>query len=219
MVGASASSDLGRRLQRRREELGLSLESAAAAAKVDPGYLRYLETAPSPDPTRGTLLRLALSLGTSPAALLGGDQLRPPGHGAAQPPAELLELDTETSLRLISSGGVGRVVFVDTRGPVALPVNYRMRDGGIVFRSRSSTSIAAAASGHRISFEADHIDDTFSEGWSVLVTGTAHRVDDEDVAGALGPEELRPWADGSRDSYFVIEPELVTGRQLRREAR
>lgn len=216
MDGDVPGSDLGRRLRHRREERGLSLEAAATAANVDPRYLHYLETAATPDPGRGTLLRLALAFATSPAALLGGDQHVPLGHGAAQPPAELLELDDEASMRLITPGGVGRVVFDDPRGPVALPVNYTVRDGRIVFRTEASTSIATGAADHRISFEADHVDEAFSEGWSVLVTGVAHRMEDDDAA-ASAKAALRSWARGERESYFVLEPEVVTGRQLRRE--
>ena len=77
---AGGGSDLGRRLTRRRDELGLSIERVAAGASIDPGYLSYLETTADPDPSRSTLWRLAVVLQTSAASLRGGDQAQPPGR-------------------------------------------------------------------------------------------------------------------------------------------
>ncbi len=211
---AGPQSDLGRRIRERRVELGLSVEKAATQAAIDPGYLVYLETSAAPDPTRGTLLRLAGALDTSPVALLGGEQTAPSGHGVGQPAADLVELDRARCLELVGAAGVGRVVFVDVRGPVALPVNYAVVGGDIVFRTQHSTSIALGSEGHHISFEVDHIDDLFEEGWSVLLSGTAQPVEDPgEVESALQARGAR--ASSEHDNYLRLVPELITGRQLK----
>ena len=59
---------------------------------------------------------------------------------------------------------------------MALPVNYEYSDGRIVI----TTDVAKAAvleSQQSVGFEVERIDEFMSEGWSVLVTGPARRVD------------------------------------------
>jgi len=183
---------------------------------MDPGYLAYLERTSEPEPSRATLIRLAVALGTSVPALLGGEQLRPPGHEGEEPPAVLLELDRDTCLELLAPGGVGRCVVPDRRGPVALPVNFGLLDGDVVFRTAGATSIARGALAGPISFEVDHLDEALAEGWSVLVSGPAHPVEDEEELSAVRSLDIRPWAPGDREHYFRLRAEEVTGRQIRR---
>lgn len=210
----SGGSDLGRRLTRRREELGLSIERVAAGASMDPGYLTYLETATDPDPSRSTLWRLAVVLQTSPASLRGGDQGRPPGGSAPGPEPHLEEMGREECLSLIGPGGVGRFVFLEGRGPVAVPVNFRMLGTDVVFRTEATTSLAMRAAQVRVSFEVDHLDDALAEGWSVLLSGTAHRVEDPTELVEVQALGIEPWAGGLRDTYYRLRPEEVTGRRI-----
>ena len=214
MAGTGGGSDLGRRLTRRREELGLSIELVAAGASIDPGYLSYLETAADPDPSRGTLWRLAVVLKTSSASLRGGDQGQPPGRGGPGPEPHLEEMGREDCFALIAPGGVGRFIFLEGRGPVAVPVNFRMLGKDVVFRTEARTSLAARAEQLRVSFEVDHIDDAMSEGWSVLLSGTAHRVDDPAERAEVEALRVEPWAGGARDTYYRIRAEEVTGRRI-----
>ncbi len=215
MADALPSSDVGRRLRHRREELGRSLEQVARAAALDPGYLAYLESTPEPEPSRATMIRLSVALGTSLSALLGGEVLLPPGQHAEAVPAVLVELDRHTCLELLAPGGVGRCVVSDDRGPVALPVNFGLFDGDVVFRTAGGTSIDRGALGGPISFEVDHVDEALTEGWSVLVTGTARTVEDEAELAAVRALDIRPWAPGDRERYFRLAAEQVTGRQIR----
>lgn len=214
MAGSGGGSDLGRRLTQRREELGLSLERVAAGASIDPGYLSYLETAADPDPSRSTLWRLAVVLQTSPASLRGGDRGRPPGRGPAGPEPILEEMGRQECFALIAPGGVGRFVFLEGRGPVAVPVNFRMLGQDVVFRTESTTSLSLRASQLRVSFEVDHIDEARSEGWSVLLSGTAHRVEDPTELAEVKALGIEPWAGGVRDTYYRMRTEEVTGRRI-----
>ena len=208
-------SDFGRRLVERREQLGLSQQAAAAGAAMDAGYLDYLESSPGPDPSRATILRLAAALKTTPAVLLGDGVLAPPGQGAREPGARLIDLDTSESLALMADGGVGRFVYLEPRGPVAIPVNFRIFEGDIVFRTAPSTQPAARAGQQRVTFEVDHIDDALREGWSVLVSGRSRVVSDPAELAELQALGLRPWAAGHRNAYIRITPEEVTGRRIR----
>jgi hypothetical protein len=113
----------------------------------------------------------------------------------------------------LCAGGVGRVVFSTIRGPVALPVNYEYSNGYVVI----STDVAKAHTlecQQAVSFEIDRIDDVMSEGWSVLVTGPARRVDDPDELLSLSSLDLESWAGGDRHALVAITPREITGRVI-----
>ncbi|HZT65669.1 MAG TPA: pyridoxamine 5'-phosphate oxidase family protein [Acidimicrobiales bacterium] len=208
-------SDLGRRLAERRHQLGYSIEQVAAGSSISPAYLEYLEAAPEPEPSAATLVRLANALGTTLAGLRGGDQLVPPGRRPPRPGARLEALSREECAALLAPGGVGRFVYLEGRGPVAVPVNYRVFGDDIVFRTGEGTSLAARAAQVRVSFEVDHIDEALSEGWSVIVTGRARTVTDPVELEELEPLGVHPWAGGRRDVYVRLTPDEVSGRRIR----
>ena len=208
--------DLARRAAHRREELGLTRDEVARRAGMDSGYLDYLEHSPTATLTPGGLLRLAAALETSPNFLAGGTVDRPPGPGRAGPRPRLEVLTREHCEAHLDKGGVGRVVFLAERGPIALPVNFRFVAGDIVFRTDATGSIAAAA-GSTVSFEVDHVDEAMSEGWSVVVTGRARRVDDPSELEQLAQLGIEPWAGGGRETIIRIEPGEISGRNIRQE--
>ncbi|TXS58074.1 MULTISPECIES: helix-turn-helix domain-containing protein [unclassified Streptomyces] len=78
-----ASGDIGHRIARRREELGLTQEETASRAGTAPGYIRYLEEQCTAMPGMSVLIRLADVLETSVAALRGGEADLTPGIGKA----------------------------------------------------------------------------------------------------------------------------------------
>src|SRR6185437_16743030 len=90
----------------------------------------------------------------------------------------LERLDEAECLRLISPGGIGRIAYSGRFGPTVLPVNYRMYQGSIVFRTAHDsptdedlrTGIAEAE--YKVAFEIDELDPASREGWSVLVQGS-----------------------------------------------
>ncbi|WP_323138013.1 pyridoxamine 5'-phosphate oxidase family protein [Streptomyces sp. NBC_01433] len=79
---------------------------------------------------------------------------------------------------------MGRVALASGDGPVLLPLNYQVLDGEVMFSTAEPSPLARAA-GTEIAFEADHIDDAFSRGWSVMVVGPVRAVTDADDAGRL----------------------------------
>ncbi|WP_046733254.1 helix-turn-helix domain-containing protein [Streptomyces humi] len=207
--------DLGRRLMTRRLELGLTRRETAVRAGVAPGYLQYLEENPLAAPGTGALLRLAEVLHTTLTHLTGGDTETPPGSGRAAHAPEFAELSPAQCMTLLGTHGVGRLGVPTAGGPVIVPVNYSVVEGAIVYRTAPGTTPALAA-GHRVAFETDRIDDTFSEGWSVLVQGRAHTVTEPDEIHRLtASAHSTPWAGGRRDLWMRVEPDVVTGRRIR----
>jgi len=208
--------DLGRRVLERRRELGLSPQEVAVRAGMDPAYFEKLETSASPQLARGTLVRLAVALETTVEAISGAGALAPPGRGDPAQRPMLAPLDRDECHRLISDGGVGRVVFAAPRGPVALPVNFRMLDRDVVFRTAPMPALAPALDQGTVSFEVDRIDAALVEGWSVLLSGRGHIVVDSNERQVVEKLGVAPWAGGERDTYVRIAPDEVTGRRIRR---
>jgi nitroimidazol reductase NimA-like FMN-containing flavoprotein (pyridoxamine 5'-phosphate oxidase superfamily) len=135
----------------------------------------------------------------------------------------LKELDEAECLRLISPGGIGRIAFTGRYGPTVLPVNYRMHQGSVVFRTAHDsatdedlrTGIENAE--YRVAFEIDDFDSAAREGWSVLIQGAAHHVDSDDERAAVRQTGVQPWASGERELFMRIVPTRVTGRRIRQE--
>lgn len=209
-------TDLGRRICELRGRAGLSCAEAAERAGLSAEYLAYLETSQHSSPTQATLMRLAAALGTSPGALSGAGLTMPPGQRAAAANPVLTSLTAEECLALIGAGGVGRVIFVEAgRGPVAIPVNYRMDGADVVFRTGVTARLAKDIGDGPVSFEVDQLDEALGEGWSALATGTASVITDPaelDRAAALG---VRSWAGGERPVYVRLRVRQVTGRAIR----
>jgi transcriptional regulator with XRE-family HTH domain len=207
-----AASDLATRIRQRRQELGLSREQVAERAGLAASYLAYVEENPRAVVSSRVLGQLATALATTRASLSGGDRARPPGPGRAGPHPVLEALTDEQCRNYLALGGVGRIVFSGPGAPVALPVNFRLHRNSIVFRT-SATGALAGTIGTRVGFEVDRVDEAVSEGWSVLVTGQAERL--EGGAGSVQElASLEPWAGGERDLYIRIRTESVSGRVI-----
>jgi nitroimidazol reductase NimA-like FMN-containing flavoprotein (pyridoxamine 5'-phosphate oxidase superfamily) len=129
------------------------------------------------------------------------------------------ELDKNECLRLIEQGGIGRIAYVGRFGPAVLPVNYKLQDEAIVFRTAEHgpldedlrTGIADAD--YKVAFEIDEIDLAAGRGWSVLVQGPAHHVQGAGLDAARGAG-VEPWAPGDRELFIQIVPSRITGRRV-----
>lgn len=129
------------------------------------------------------------------------------------------ELDEAESLRLISTGGIGRIAYQSRFGPAVLPVNYRWHDGAVVFRTTRHSAMdedlqtGIAGGDYLVAFEVDAIDEIGRQGWSVLIQGPAHHVSETERESAelAGVE---PWAAGERELFTRIVPNRVTGRRI-----
>jgi len=212
-VPADHTGDLARRVARRRTQLGRSIEEVASKAGIDPGYLRYFEASTGGHLSTGTMLLLALALESTPEELYGGRVDRPTGRGRAGRHPELTELTSEQCEAHLRAGGVGRLVFVSPRGTVAHPMNYVVSQGDVIV-STTAEQAEHFVGQVRVSFQIDRVDESMSEGWSVLVTGPTRPVDDPDEVVELVALGLVPWAGGERHTLIRIHPDEVTGRLI-----
>jgi hypothetical protein len=134
--------------------------------------------------------------------------------------SDAAELSYEECLDLLHEQRVGRIAVTVVGYPLVFPVNYCVvedRVGGsqrrlvwIALRTRPGNVIDTAP--RFVSFEIDHVDTTHHLGWSVLVSGLLHRVDE--AAAEFGDRfDPEPWL-AERDEWLVIEPTRVTGRRI-----
>ena len=126
----------------------------------------------------------------------------------------LEELSMEECIELLDAHGLGRIALTDDGWPVVFPVNYRL------VNDRPNRWIAIRAREHgpidhpeaRVGFQIDGVDPIHHSGWSVLVRGTLHHVDETAADFALRFDPA-PWAP-DRGAWLVIEPMMITGRRI-----
>ena len=129
-------------------------------------------------------------------------------------------LDEAECLRLISPGGIGRIAYNSRFGPAVLPVNYKVHDGSILFRTAEHgpldedlrTGITGAE--YQVAFEIDHIDADARQGWSVLLQGPAHHVQPGAERNSALTAGVEPWPAGERELFVRITPSHITGRRI-----
>ena len=152
----------------------------------------------------------------------GGPAQPGPVHDPATRQPVLERLDEAECLRLISPGGLGRLAYSGRFGLTVLPVNYKLHEATIVFRTAQDspmdedlrTGIRDAE--YSVAFEIDEIDLAAREGWSVLIQGSAHHVESAAERASVLEAGVEPWAGGTREHFVRITPTRVTGRRIRR---
>jgi nitroimidazol reductase NimA-like FMN-containing flavoprotein (pyridoxamine 5'-phosphate oxidase superfamily) len=135
--------------------------------------------------------------------------------------SSLEELDEAACLRLISPGGIGRLAYTGRYGLTVFPVNYKLHEGTIVFRTAQDsptgedlqTGIAHAE--YQVAFEVDDIDPAAREGWSVLIHGPAHHLTSAAEQASVLDSGVEPWPGGAREHAIRITPTRITGRRIR----
>jgi nitroimidazol reductase NimA-like FMN-containing flavoprotein (pyridoxamine 5'-phosphate oxidase superfamily) len=127
----------------------------------------------------------------------------------------LEELDLEACLMHLRTEQVGRLATVTGDAPLVVPVNYRLVETlgltWVALRARPGGVLDQAPV--KVAFEIDGVDPNRRRGWSVLVRGTLLRID-PDAASFRDRFDSAPWLATERDSWLVIEPFWITGREL-----
>jgi pyridoxamine 5'-phosphate oxidase-like protein len=147
---------------------------------------------------------------------LAGRRLLKAGAGPAR---VLLPVDTPAhALQLLGSIWLGRIVFTVGALPTIRPVDHVVADGCVIVRTDVDTALActlrrSGSEGMIVAYEADDIDLSAHDGWSVIVTGRAELVTD--------PAEQRRYrailhspVESPMDLAVRIRPVIVTGYEL-----
>jgi len=124
-------------------------------------------------------------------------------------------LDRAECLRLLGSARLGRVAITYGALPTILPINFRLVDERILFRTDVGTKLDAATSNAVVAFEADDMDPLWHTGWSVVVTGLAREVTDPTVRAGLEDADIPYWAPMAAGNRIVeISTEMISGRRI-----
>lgn len=128
------------------------------------------------------------------------------------PAAEVL--DVQECWRLLHEASVGRLAVIVDDHPDVFPVNYKVDNESIVFRTGTGTKQQALDAGIPVALEADRVSAEFGVAWSVVVKGRAVRATSTDQALDAVGRALFPWQGIGKDYLVRIEPESVTGRRF-----
>jgi nitroimidazol reductase NimA-like FMN-containing flavoprotein (pyridoxamine 5'-phosphate oxidase superfamily) len=152
--------------------------------------------------------------------------LSSPG-GSASPGAEMAarrvveRLDEAACTELLSTGTIARLIYNSRFGPVALPSEYKIHEGSIVFRTYQVTfteedlRTGIAHAEYQVVVEVDHIDAEARVGWVVLVRGTAHQMDTEAERASISNVGLESWVEGEPEHFIRVDPISIGGQRIR----
>jgi nitroimidazol reductase NimA-like FMN-containing flavoprotein (pyridoxamine 5'-phosphate oxidase superfamily) len=147
--------------------------------------------------------------------------------GSASPGAEgsarrvVERLDEAACLELLGTGTIGRLIYNSRYGPVAVPSEYKIYEGSIVFRTYRATfteedlRTGIAHAEYQVVVEVDQVDQEAREGWVVLVRGTAHHVDTEAERASISNVGLQSWVQGEPEHFIRVDPISIAGQRLR----
>jgi nitroimidazol reductase NimA-like FMN-containing flavoprotein (pyridoxamine 5'-phosphate oxidase superfamily) len=123
-------------------------------------------------------------------------------------------LSAEDSWALLRQAVVGRLALIVDDRPDIFPVNYKVDQGSVVFRTAQGRKLAGAV-GHAVAFEVDGYVEETCGAWSVVVKGTAKEVIRlYDVLEVLVEVPLYPWHPSPKSHVIRIEPDSITGRRF-----
>jgi uncharacterized protein len=122
-------------------------------------------------------------------------------------------LSATESWNLLSSVTLGRLVTSGDGQPEIFPVNFVVQHRTVLFRTAPGTKLVSAAVNNQVLFEAD--DHGLTEGWSVIVKGTARMLRADEEIEEAERAQLLPWIATVKQHYVRIRPLSITGRRFR----
>ncbi len=122
---------------------------------------------------------------------------------------ELDSLEEDTCWHYLDTGTIARLAVTAESGPDIFPINYLTRNRILFFRSAPGTKIVDLTNHPQVAVEIDGNHD--KEWWSVVVHGTARRLNDDAEIQASGITNLHTTTPTTKWNYFQITPHTVTG--------
>lgn len=122
------------------------------------------------------------------------------------------ELSLDEALELMGSQQLGRLVVHLGDELELFPVNFVVSEGKIFFRTAEGTKLFSLEMDRRVLFEAD--DYGADEAWSVVVKGSARRLESNEEIQQADQLPLRPWLPTLKYNFVEITPAEVSGRRF-----
>ena len=134
---------------------------------------------------------------------------------AKDAPQRVEHLTTTECWRLLESTSLGRLAVEGSEGaPDIFPVTFTVHSGSVYFRSAPGSKLMDIAARPAVAFEIDG-EDPLSH-WSVVIKGSAHRLDSDAEIHESGVDELASASPTPKHDFVRITPASVTGRRFRR---
>lgn len=124
------------------------------------------------------------------------------------------ELDETECWNRVAAAPFGRLALSVYDDVDIVPVNAVLSEGNLYFRTAPGTKLAELAANPRVAFEVDGYDD--ATAFSVVVKGTAERLEHQADIDAADLLPLRPWIPTLKYRWVRIRPDAVSGREFRR---
>ena len=123
-------------------------------------------------------------------------------------------LSDQECLDRLAEQELGRLVTYAAGVLDIFPVNYVVDGRSVVFRTAEGSKLTELTINDEVIFEVDDYTDT--DAWSVVVRGTAQRLETSDEVRAADELPLKPWIPTLKYNYVRIEAESLSGREFRR---
>ncbi|MBX3100241.1 MAG: pyridoxamine 5'-phosphate oxidase family protein [Salinibacterium sp.] len=123
-------------------------------------------------------------------------------------------MSPDACLLALESNTLGRIAIAVAGEAEIFPVNYVLHEGGIYFRTAPGSKLLGLTANPNVAFEIDGFDDITA--FSVVVKGTAERLEMQSEIAAADLLELAPWAPTAKYRWVRIVPNTIGGRIFRR---
>lgn len=110
---------------------------------------------------------------------------------------------------------LGRIGFTDEGATVVYPMNFAIARRTLYLRTDPASKLSVAVDSQQVAFEVDHVDQSWEQGWSVLVQGRLTPVTDPDELERHRELVLRTWAPGDRLHLLRLDASRISGRRIR----
>jgi nitroimidazol reductase NimA-like FMN-containing flavoprotein (pyridoxamine 5'-phosphate oxidase superfamily) len=124
-------------------------------------------------------------------------------------------LDAEDCWKLVGSQGVGRIGFMSETHVHIVPTRYDAHRGTAYFRAGTFGELARRVHGQSVSLQVEDLDRRTFSGWSVLMSGQAHRVEDAaTVAARWSAGRPSPWLPSADSQWIALLVDDIEGERV-----
>lgn len=124
----------------------------------------------------------------------------------------VLALTDEQTWKLLRGARHARLGLAVDGRPDIVPVNIRAHEGAVYFRTAPGSKLAELTVNPEVVVQADGI--LSDQAWSVLLRGTARRLETEAEIAEAESLGIQPWVPTLKDFYVRIDVQSVSGRHF-----
>lgn len=126
----------------------------------------------------------------------------------------VLQLSEEECWALLEQNSLARLALTAGGEIDIFPVNYYADGETLLLRTAPGTKLVELTVNSRVAVEVDGYTD--EEAWSVVLKGTARRLELQSEIDYADEQPLVPWIPTLKYVYVRITPTLITGRRFER---